>query len=160
MVDEISDDGNWRWDGFEWKPIQQDRPESKVRKGPPSREESLMNKRKLRGGPPPREETTSNQQQNQALETLLVTEVEKLNLPLLLGLAIPNLAWFPALEPQGDPGNLLISILCVLTVYSILSGLAIIGFLLGRRSWKCGDCGEIIDEKYILEPNTNTPSNT
>jgi len=64
MVDELSEDGNWRWDGFDWKPSQ---PPS--RKGPPSKEESLYNKRKLRGGPPSVAESMRNTGQSPAITT-------------------------------------------------------------------------------------------
>jgi hypothetical protein len=64
MADELSEDGNWRWDGFNWKPS-----EPRRRKGPPSKEESLYNKRKLRGGPPSTSESMRNTGQSSTIGT-------------------------------------------------------------------------------------------
>jgi len=64
MADELSEDGNWRWDGFNWKPSQPPSRNFEARKGPPSKEESLYNKRKLRGGPPTAEESMRNEGQS------------------------------------------------------------------------------------------------
>ena len=69
MADEISEDGNYRWDGFDWKPIQSESHESKARKGPPSIEDSIMNKRKLRGGPPTIEDSIYTRGQNRSQDS-------------------------------------------------------------------------------------------
>jgi len=60
MTGDTSEDGNWRWDGFDGKPSQSASPAPKVRNGPPSPEQSRMNKRRLRGGPPSIEESVRN----------------------------------------------------------------------------------------------------
>lgn len=69
MADEISEDGNYRWDGFDWKPIQSESHESRARKGPPSIEDSIMNKRKLRGGPPSIEDSIYTRRQNRSQDS-------------------------------------------------------------------------------------------